>query len=256
MKQIKTRKIVKEIKTFELHPEIESVTLQATYENSKLKDAGFEIKKQPLAGHTLWPVVVNSKFWELIKETNPWWEVQGKFGWSSGVTIETKDLVKLDQVEPENVVLTYSSGHLLFRLDMTPIPLPYGMDYIGTPNENTKIDLKGWLEDLKKNPMVINGEDLFIDEVPYYNNDCGTKKYIRGREIPWIVVLPDQETMNAIFALAMERRKEFFSVDMKDILFGDWLKWSLDQEKGTSHAAPIDPLNVRKYLKKHKDIDY
>lgn len=256
MKQIKNRKIVNEIKTFEIHPDHKDITLKGTFENSKLKEAVLDIKKQPLTGHKLWPAVVTSAFWDLIKTTNPWWEVKGKFGWNKETCLEAKDLLEMEEVDPANIILYYGRGRLIFRTDMTPIPVPYGMDYIGTPNENTKIDLEGWLEDLKKNPMVINADELKIVEVPYYNNKSGRRKFISGTETPWITVLPDQETMNEMFRLGMERHAEFFYVEMKEILFGDWLRVLQDEKRGTKTAAPIDPLNVRKFLKKSDDIEF
>jgi len=256
MKQLGSKKITKEIKTLELHPSISNIVLKATYENSKLNDAQLELKKQPFPGHKVWPQVVTPEFWEMIKTINPWWEVKGKFGLSKETVREAKDIINEDTIDPKNIILSYGGGHLIFDVDAKIIPTPYAMDYIGTPNENTKVDLEAWLEDLKKNPMVVNADELHIVEVPYYNNESGRKKYIKGKTMPWIVVLPDQETMTKLFELGMEKDKAFFSVRMKDILFGDWLTYAQDQARGTKNAAPIDPLNVRKFLKKHNEIEY
>lgn len=257
MKQIGNKKIVKEIKTFRLNESVSNVSLVATYENGKVREAVLNLKKGTTSIKHLHPTVVTPKFWEYIKSFNPWWEIKHKYGWQQDLVIEPKDLLKLDRVESKDIVLTYGEGHLIFDLDENPIPTPYGFDYIGTPFSSKKSDLVPLLEHLKKHPMVLNGDDLYIEEVPYYNNEDGTEKYIRGKELPWIVILPHQETMTRLFKEGTERDKEFFSVRMKDILMGDWLMY-LSELQGHKKcvSSKFDPLGIRPFLKSKDEIEY
>jgi hypothetical protein len=254
MQLLKEKKYNKVIKTFKLHPEIEA-ELHVTMENGKMTNATLEGKfsaggKKP----DCWPTIVKPEFLEFIKTQNPWAQVKGKFGWD-GMAMEAKELAKLVlanpefEIDPELFMWTYNSGHLIFDRFGDPVPVPYCFDYIGTPFTNERCDLKAMLAHLKQHPWIVNREELFIDDIPYYNNEDGWKQYIRGKELPWVQVLPDKESLKAIYKRGLEKDKEFFSVRMKDLILSDAVyNWPKTEEK--------DWLNIRQFYKPHEHSDY
>lgn len=237
MKLLKTKKIVKEIKQFQLHESF-PIKIEAIYENSKLKDARF-IGEGP---HNTSVVVVKPEFFDLIKKFNPWWQIHHKFGWD-GMTISAKEIISQNlEIQPENIIYYYESGHLIFDLNKELIPIPFGYDYISSPFSNKVSDLKPLLEHLKTQNWVINKDELYIESVPYYNNEDRSEQYIKGKEIPYVCILPDKESLNEAYKRSLEVNKKYFSVTLKELIVSDahW-NWSKTKEK--------DYLNLRQFYK-------
>lgn len=221
---LKETKVNKSVKTFQLNSG-SPVTIKATYENGKLKDAVFH-GNGPGKEYKSYPVVVKDAFWEMIKTMNPWWTVQHKFGWTD-VVIEAKEALKLDKIDLKNIIYQCGSNHMVYDHTGKPIAMPYAFDYIDSPFTNDVIDLEKALKHLKKHKWVLNKEDLRIADVPYYNNESGTKKWITGSdELPYVVVLPDQKTYEHLYELAKGD-----STVLKGFVYGDkWYNWKLKKE--------------------------
>lgn len=246
MKLKSTKKISKVITTFEVHPKLPGIEIQVTKEGSKIKEVKL-LGKSP--GKYFYPQFVKDGFWELIKKYNPWAQINHKYGWD-GMVVEPKEMIAEDfVVNPKNFVWVYNSGNLLFDINMNPIPVPYCFDYIGTPFTNETCDLEKMLPYLKKHKWVTNGDELFIDDIPYYNNEGGWKQFIRGKQLPWISVLPPAKVLKEIYQRAKEINPECPSVAMKDLLMsGATYEWTKPKEK--------DYMGIRKFYKPHKKADY
>ena len=160
-------------------------------------------------------------FREYIQKYNPWAQVNYKYGMDE-YRVDPRNLIEDDYViDPQNFVYVYGSGNLLFDIKGDPIPVPYCFDYIGTPFTNERCDLERMLVHLKQHPWVTNADELFIDDVPYYNNEGGWRQYIRGKELPWVSVLPDADSLRTIYRRALDINEEYFSVRMRDLVMSD-----------------------------------
>jgi len=242
MKELSKKTYTKTVTDYELHPECDGVVLEVTRENGKMKDAILSGKRPEEHLKHCRPAFAKPALWQGIEKVNPWWEVKGKYLISSAF-YNPKELLKLDSIDPVDLVWIYSGGHLLFDYNGRPIPLPTAYDYIESPFTNKYSRLEPLLEHLKAHPWVVNRDDLHIDEVPYYNNDSGKECYIRGRELPWVVIRPDAESWMQIYQMSLDMRKEFFSVAMKELLVG-----------GPTYA-PVegwDPLDIKQFRLKER----
>lgn len=254
MQLLKETKYSKVVKSFKLHPEIDA-ELVITQENGKLKEAKFDGKfsaggKKP----DCWPTIVKPEFLELMKKQNPWAQINYKWGWD-GMTVEAKELAKEVLKNPDYEIgldlflWTYGSGHLIFDRHGDPVPTPYCFDYIGTPFSNERCDIEAMLPHLKQHPWVVNRDELYIEDVPYYNNEDGWRQFIRGKEVPWVHVMPDKESLKAIYKRALELDPEYFSVRMKElVLSGPVYSWEKTEEK--------DWMELRQFYKPHRKSDY
>lgn len=245
MKLKKTKTITKTIRTFEVHPELPGVTLEVTHENEKL----INVELNGKGPHKSWPMFMIPGFREFIKKYNPWAQIERKYGIDE-YKLDLKEMIKDGfEVDLGNFIYIYNTGHILFDVHGDPIPIPYCFDFIGTPFTNEHCDLERMLVHLKDHPWVTNADELYIDDVPYYNNEGGWKKYIRGKELPWVSVLPDKDSLRTIYKRALEMDKEYFSVRMRDLVMGDRpYKWETTNEK--------DYLGIRQFHSPHKNRDY
>jgi len=242
MKELSKKTYTKTVTNYELHPEYDGVVLKVTRENGKIKDAILSGKRPEEHLKHCRPAFAKPALWQGIEKVNPWWEVKGKYLISKAF-YEPKELLKLDFIDPVDLVWIYNGGHLLFDSDGRPIPLPTAYDYIESPFTNKYSRLEPLLEHLKAHPWVVNGDELHIDEVPYYNNESGKECYIRGRELPWVVIRPDAKSWTQIYQMSLEMRREYFSVAMKELLVG-----------GPAYA-PIegwDPLDIEQFRLKER----
>jgi hypothetical protein len=242
MKELSKKTYTKTVTDYELHPDCDGVVLKVTRENGKIKDAILSGKRPEEHLEHCRPAFAKPALWQGIEKVNPWWEVEGRFLISKAF-YEPKELLKLDLIDPVDLMWVYGSGHLLFDSDGRPIPLPTAYDYIDSPFTNVYCELIPLLEHLKAHPWVVNGDELHIDEVPYYNNESGKYCYIRGRELPWVVIRPDAESWMQIYQMSLEMRKEYFSVAMKELLVG-----------GPAYA-PVegwDPLDIKQFRLKER----
>jgi hypothetical protein len=245
MKLKKTKTLTKTIRTFEVHPELTGVTLVVSHENEKLTGVSLDGK----GPHGSYPMFMKPGFREIIQKYSPWAQINYKYVMDE-YRIDPKELIKDDYViDPQNFVYVYSSGHVLFDVNGDPIPTPYCFDYIGTPFTNEHCDLEKMLAHLKQHPWVTNADDLYIDEVPYYNNEEGWRQYIRGKELPWVSILPDAASLKEIYQRALEIDEELFSARMKDIILGDAVyNWKTTKEK--------DYLGIRQFHSPHRKSDW
>ena len=245
MKLKRTKTITKTIRTFEVHPELPGITLQVTHENEKLVDVSLHGK----GPHKSWPMFMKPGFREYIQKYNPWAQVNYKYGMDE-YRVDPRNLIEDDYViDPQNFVYVYGSGNLLFDIKGDPIPVPYCFDYIGTPFTNERCDLERMLVHLKQHPWVTNADELFIDDVPYYNNEGGWRQYIRGKELPWVSVLPDADSLRTIYRRALDINEEYFSVRMRDLVMSDNVyNWGASLER--------DYLGIRQFYAPHKNSDY
>lgn len=249
MKLVKEKKYSKVVKLYEIVPD-SGAFLEITFENSKFKAATLTGKfsaggKKP----DCWPTVVKPEFFEFIKRSNPWYTIGGDWGWK-GLSYSPEELAKELirnpdlTIDAECFLWVYHSGHVVFDRFGDPVPIPYGFDYIGTPFENSNCDLDKMLPHLKSHPWVINGDELHIEEVPYYNNEEGWRKYIRGEKVSWVEILPSKEALKEIYQRALEIDREYFSVRMKELITSDKIyNWEKTKEK--------DWLEIRQFAKKH-----
>ena len=244
MKLKSSKQIAKIIRTYEVHPELPGVTLKITHHGNKLVDAQLQGK----GPHGSWPLFMKPGFREYIQQYNPWVGFEHKYGIDE-YRINAKDLINDEyEIDPANFVWVYSAGALLFDISDNPIPTPYCFDYIGTPFTNAHCDLEGLLAHLQQHPWITNAEELYIDDVPYYNNDTDTQKYIRGKKQPWVCVRPDAASLKEIYQVAVERDKKYFSVKMKELLMGGpiWT-WSKVTKSAVLENAGRDYLNIRQF---------
>ncbi len=70
---------------------------------------------------------------------------------------------------------------------------------------------------------MVNKNELYIDNVPYYNNSNGLKKYIRGKNLPYIVILPDYNVLQEVYNIAIKKEPKYFSTYIRKYLIGDLL---------------------------------
>ena len=242
MKELNKKTYTKTVTDYELHPECDGVVLKVTRENGKIKDAILSGKRPEEHLEHCRPAFAKPELWQGIEKVNPWWEVKGRYFINSAF-YNPKELLKLDNIDPVDLVWVYNTGGLLFDHDGRPIPLPMAYDYIESPFSNVYCDLVPLLEHLKSHPWVVNGDELHIDEVPYYNNESGKQCYIRGRELPWVAICPDAESWMQIYQMSLEMRREYFSVAMKELLVG-----------GPAYA-PVegwDPLDIEQFRLKER----
>lgn len=250
MKKLRTRNIAKTIETWEVDESCPEVKLQVTVETTNK----VTVKGTKLTGkgpHKTTPVFVKPSFFKLIQERNPWSDYP-TWGWE-GQTYEHKDIYfgKV-QVSRKNLIYPYGSGHILFDADGKPLSAVQHYNYIGSPFTNKWCDLKPMLKHLKNHPWVINGDELVIKQVPYYNNESGKEYYIAGENSDIVSILPDQKSYEEIYAAAIKRREEFFSVEMKELIHsGAPYHWGLKQNEGVE-----DYLEIRQFHKPHKKLSY
>jgi hypothetical protein len=244
MKKLTEKELVKTVTTYEVHEELPGIKLEVTKENGKVKEAILNVK----GPHGSWPVFMKPGFKEYIQKTNPWVGIKNKYGIDI-YRVSPSDILKSGSVDPGNFVWAYSAGHVLFDFNGDPIPTPYCLDYIGTPFTNEHCDLERMLPHLKSHPWVTNREELFIEDVPYYNNEGGWMRHIRGEEFPWVSVLPDAASLKEIYLRSLEIDKEHFSSRMKDLVMsGAVYAWEKTKEK--------DYLDIRQFYSPHKRRDW
>jgi len=247
MKLRRTVNIKKSTEYWDLHEDLPGITLKVIKEGSKIK----EIELTGKGPHKTSPVLVNSDFLDYIKKENPWAEVMGKYGWEKSEVDLKKVLSGEIKIKPEQLLFPYHAGHTLFDHKGEILPMIEIYDYIGTPFHNTVCKLKPMLEHLKKHLYVLHDKDdeLIIKDVPYYNNESGTEKYICGKVSGIIRISVPPEVRKEIYKRAMERRKEFFTIEMKELTYGGPVYgWA------TTHKGEKDYLNIRQFLKKNPKL--
>jgi hypothetical protein len=156
------------------------------------------------------PTLLKSDGRDSLTRTNPFVDYK-----KSPFSDESSDLeeisIDLDALK-ERVVWCYGGGHMIFNLDGTPIPFPHHFDYIGTIFHNGRLKLKKAIEHLRNHPWIINGKDLRIEEIPYYNRDEEHQFFFSP------IILPDAKEYARLFEVAKERDPEFPSVRLKEMI--------------------------------------
>lgn len=224
------------------------VTIEIEIKNNKIIKSIVQSKFSPDLNNKnkCMPVFVKDLFFELIKTQNPW---ALQKAWSDPKFIYTNNEVAEMvisgnfNIEKKNLVLAYHHGHILFDYNEEPIPTVFHYDYIASPFSNKYCDLEEMLKHLKKHPWVVNHDELVIDFVPWYNNESGNEKWIKGKESQVIKILPEREAYLEIYKRAKESDEEFFSVRMKELIVsGSIYNWGTTNEK--------DWLQIKKFFKR------
>ncbi len=174
--------------------------------------------------HKSYPYFYKPEFKEIIKKEHPWildrnrnYPIE-KYMINPISLLENEELIK-----PENFYYVYNNGHLLFDIHGKIVQMAFIYDYIGTPFTNEYCSLNSLLIYLKQHSWVVNKNELYIDNVPYYNNSNGLKKYIRGKNLPYIVILPDYNVLQEVYNIAIKKEPKYFSTYIRKYLIGDLL---------------------------------
>jgi len=245
MKLRKTTKLTKATEYWDLHEGLPGVTLRVTKEGSK-------IKKIILTGegpHKTHPMLVTKEFLEFIKKENPWAEIDHKWGWENAELDLKKVYSGNLEFSPEQLIYPYHSGHVLFDHKGEIMEMVELYTYIGTPFHNKACHIKDMLEHLKKSPYVLHDKDdeLIIDDVPYYNNESGDQKYIRGKDSGIIRILMPLEIRKEIYQRALIVNPDCFSCAIKELtVSGAIYNWAREDEK--------DYLGIKQFAKKKKEL--
>jgi hypothetical protein len=233
-------KLSKSVMVREIIQEKRKPIISLHYIGAKLKwKSSFDKKKID----TVQPVLVKPEFFEFCKISSPWWEnveFKGKrHRWIFDELI-IREPKTIEEVKLENIVFLYGNNHLVFSGDEKILPTPFWGNYIGNGHfDSDHYDLEPLLEHLKKHPAVLKEtpgiESLKILDVPYYNNESGTKKYIN------VLVLPDAKELNKIYDRVVKEK------------LGKYNSWSTalkDEVLGTGYSKnENDFLKINKFLK-------
>jgi hypothetical protein len=255
MKLLKKITITKEIKEYQVHPDISNIFIRETLECEERKNAYFFSTGAP---HDSQALFYKPGFLEAIKIQNPFF-IFGKENLIETFRITAEEILDGEYtVSPENLVWVYSAGSILFDINGDPIPFPFPYDYIGSPFSNEYCDLKGLLKHLKSHPWVLNKENLVISSVPYYNNEEGWRKYIEERHKGIINILPTKDALKEIYQRAIKDKGDFFSTRMNELIFsGMPYEWpcSKDYERYSKKikvTPPVDYLQIRQFYSPYK----
>lgn len=239
MKLRRTVNIKKSTEYWDLHKDLPGITLIVTKEGSKIKDIILTGK----GPHGTSPMLVPLEFLDYLKTRNPWGE---GWGWAKA-EFDLKEVLSGEiEIVPEQLIFPYSAGNVLFDHKGKVMEQIEIYDYIGTPFTNKACHLKKMLEHLKKSPYVIHevDDELIIEDVPYYNNESGREKHIRGKVSGVIRIRMPLKIREEIYQRAIERRAEFFSIEMKELtVSGPVYGWT------TTHKDEKDYLGIRQFLK-------
>ena len=218
----KSKTTVTKVETYVLEPVRKfSPMVVKTYLNSKLSSVKLEIKFKH--EHT-YAEIVKKSFFDYIKTNSPF--ASG----SIADHVENQKTADIEKAYKENrIVLFYTSGHVLFDMNGDPIPFVHHFDYIGTDFQNSRVDLDKVIKTLSKHKWVINRKELKIVEAPYYNSDFTGHKFVG------VDLLPDKETYKKMYNMALNKKTEYFSTELKELMIG------------RSYVYPkFDPLGIHK----------
>lgn len=200
------------------------------YVDNKLESVGLEGK----GPHGSYPVVVKPSFKDYIKTKNPFQDYKENTEHIVDSGRAALNDIDIDKAWKDGLIyFFYNAGHVLFDHKGDPVPLPHTYDYIGTNFSSRKSDLEKLQSALLKHKWVINKDDLKMHQIPYYNGG--------GMYLP-VRILPDSKTYKQMYEMALTSRKEYFSVELKELVIGNSYKYK-----------DWDPLKIHKYRKKEED---
>lgn len=175
------------------------------------------------------PIFVDKEFFSLLNKNSPFSaEYYSKPNPFSNhileITKDSFDSFTKNSKSYECLLMSYSS-HMIFRLDGTPVSVPVYIDYIGTPFTNKTLKLKEALNHVRNHPWTINGKDIEIQRIPYYNcepdcNHCYSSFW----------VCPSQSEYEEICKIALAEKNKYPSCRVKDIIKHQHLVYG-DREK-------------------------
>ena len=146
-------------------------------------------------------------------------------------------LIKNDLFNINNLIYMDHSSHMFFEYGtLNPLTTVYHCDYIQGGLHNENYHLKKVLEHFKTHPYIINKENLNIEEIPYYNAECGRDKFIH------IKVLPPQDKFIEMWNIVKDK-DQCPSCRLKEYICNSY-----------GDAVEYDLLNIKQF-RKNEQLD-
>jgi hypothetical protein len=200
--------VVTEITKYKLHP---TITLEETFVNGKpnsrkLKRTGKVIKKDGITLH-FW--LVYDPDLSFLEKTNPFWFYERKAceQWFKGKELPENP----EDIDVSKIVLACSHDHSFYNVDMEPIPVVIGGDYIQGGISSRNYDLEKLHKYLSTHKQVKYISK--IEEIPYYNNESGDEKCFEVLVLPTVKQLKEMGNRHDIFYSPWGEKKDYLGME-------------------------------------------